>query len=489
LPGSQLDLRFVNEADFKNYIGKPFEFVVELDRTRRELIVSRRKVLDAERAQKRQELLDTLQEGMVLDGVVSNFARAKGDKTRAFGAFINLGGIDGLLHVEEMAWHKVDPTKILKEGQTVRVQVIKFDKDKKKISLSLKSLMPNPWDNIQEKFPVGLNVKGHVVSVIDRGAFIQIDEGIDAFLPASEYSWNDSEYTFRKEMKKNTDVTVQIIAVDPVSKKITVSLKRTLPNPWDDVYKKYAPGAKVKGTVQNLTPFGAFIKLPEGIEGLVHISDFSWTKKVNHPADVLKKGDEVEVVVLEVSPQREQISLSIKHMQTDPYKKYKRGNIVKGKVVRVTDFGYFIEIAPGIEALVKHSEASAVKNEQKQEGNIFKEGDEIEAKIIKFDAKTKKIEASVKKLELDQERELVKKYANQEQHPTLGDLLNEEEEDEEETEGAVAVDEAVIESAEKLAEPETETPVNDDSKLISPPPADEPSSTESEKKDEDLNKE
>jgi small subunit ribosomal protein S1 len=335
-----------------------------------------------------------------------------------------------------MAWYKVtNPEEILHIGETVRVQVIKFDKETEKISLSLKALITSPWAGVTEKYPVDLVISGKVASVVEYGAFVELEKGIDAFLHSSEYSWNDSEYAFKKEVKKGMELQAQIISVDEANRKIALSVKKMSPNPWDDMIKHYCPGTKAKGIVQNLTPFGAFVKLPEGVEGLVHISDFSWTKKVNHPADVIKKGDEIDVVVLEVNPKKEQISLSIKHTVDDPYKQFKRGAIIKGKVIKISDFGYFIEVAPGIEALIKHSEATTVKVENDQKGvAIFKEGDEVEAKIIKFDPKDRKIEASIKRLELDREKDLVKKYANQSENRTLGDLLTSEDEEEDKTE-------------------------------------------------------
>jgi small subunit ribosomal protein S1 len=452
LPISQIENHFVKDTE--KYIGKTYQFVItEFNRAKEKITVSRRKVLEDEKLAKKKSILETLAEGQILDGTVSNFARLKpkkspaaapeeqskksdkaikNDKSKIFGAFINLGGIDGLLHVDEMAWHRVtNPEEVLRIGQTVRVQVIKFDKEHEKISLSIKSLMTNPWDAAAEKYPVGMTLKGKVVSVIDYGAFIELEKGVDGFLHNSEYSWNDSEYAFKKNVKKGQELEVKIISADLANKKIGLSVKQTLPNPWDDVYKHYSPGAKVKGIVQNLTPFGAFVELPGGIEGLVHISDFSWTKKINHPADVVKKGDEVEVIVLEVNSQKEQISLSIKHTMDDPYKKYKVGNVVKGKVIKQTDFGYFIELEPGIEALIKSNDISFQKSQDNtKSAAALNIGDEVEAKITGFDIKDRKIKASVKKLEMDREKELVKKYANQDNRPTLGDILLEEDEEE-----------------------------------------------------------
>lgn len=413
---SQVDTRFVKDGE--KYVGKSYEFAItEFDRKSKNITVSRRKILEDERAAKKNALLETLAEGQILDGTVTRITN--------FGAFIDLGGVDGLLHIGEMAWYKVrKPEDLVHQGQMVRVQITKFDRENEKISLSMKNLTPHPWDSAAERFPVGLIMKGKVTSIMDYGAFVELEPGIEGLLHASEYAWSDSEASFRKNVKKGQEIEVKIISIDKENKKISLSVKKIQSNPWDEVYRHYAPGTKVKGTVRNLMPFGAFVKLPEGVEGLVHISDFSWTEKIRHPEDVLKKGDEIEVIVMEVNPQNEKISLSIKHLTEDPYKNYKVGALIKGKVIRVAEFGAFVEIEPGIEALIKNSEASSLKEERNQ--SILKEGDEVEAKIIKIDKRDRKIEASIRKLELDREKELVKKYSNQNDMPTLGEILTEE---------------------------------------------------------------
>jgi len=416
LPISQLDIHFVK--DTQPYIGKTYEFVItEFDVRKKNIVVSRRKIVEDEKNASREAALASATEGQVLDGIVSRITN--------FGAFVDIGGIDGLLHIGELAWYKVKKVEdLLHVGQRIKVQVIKVDKAGGKISLSIKNLIANPWDSVSERFPVGLVIKGKVASIMDYGVFVELEPGIEGLLHASEYAWNDSEAALKREVKKGQDIEVKIIGVDKENKKIALSVKQTLSNPWDEAFRHYAPGSVVKGTVQNLVPFGAFVKLPEGIEGLVHISDFSWTKKINHPEDVLKKGDEVEVVVMEVNPQNEKISLSLKHVTQDPYKKYKAGNIVKGKVVRITDFGAFVELEPGIEASIKDSEAASLKFEKPQ---VFADGEELEVKIIKIDSSKRKIEVSAKALEFDREKELVKQFANQDDKPTLGELLSEEE--------------------------------------------------------------
>ena len=301
MPISQIDSHYVKEPE--KYIGKSYEAVItEFDRRDKKVVVSRRKLLEGEKAAKKASLLESIAEGQILDGTVAKITK--------FGAFVDLGGIDGLLHAGELAWYKVKRVEdILHEKQKIRVQVAKVDKANGKISLSMKSLASNPWDSVQERFPVGLIMKGRVSSVTDYGAFVELEQGVEGLLHISEYSWNGDDAEFRKNVKVGNEIEVKIIEVSQEDKKIALSVKKMQPNPWDEVFRHYAPGIKVKGKVSNLMPFGAFVKLPEGIEGLVHISDFSWTKKVRRPEDVVKKGDEIEVVVLEVSPQKEKISL------------------------------------------------------------------------------------------------------------------------------------------------------------------------------------
>ncbi|MDR2192090.1 MAG: S1 RNA-binding domain-containing protein [Endomicrobium sp.] len=416
LPISQIDTHFVKEPE--KYVGKSYETTItEFDRKDKKVVISRRKILEDEKTAKRNSVLESIAEGQIVDGTVARIVN--------FGAFVDLGGIDGLLHIGEMAWYKVKKVEdLLHQGQKIRVQVMKVDKASGKISLNMKSLTAQPWDSARERFPVGLIMKGKVSSVADYGAFVELEQGIEGLLHISEYAWNDGDAAFRKNVKVGNEIEVKIIEVNQENKKIALSVKKMQPNPWDEAFRHYAPGTKVKGIVANLMPFGAFVKLPEGIEGLVHISDFSWTKKVKRPEDAVKKGDEIEVMILEVNPQKEKISLSIKHTLPDPYKKYKVGAIVSGKAARTAEFGVFVEIEAGVEVLIKNNEISSLN--QDKDKRFVKEGDEVEAKIIKVDIKDRKIEASIKKLEYEREKELVKKYANAEKTPSLGDILTEE---------------------------------------------------------------
>jgi len=411
---SQTDTVFIKDG--AKYIGKNYEFaIIEFDRNEKKISLSRKKLLEDEKLAKKASMLETLSEGQIIDGTVARIIKS--------GAFINLGGIDGFLHIGELAWYKVKQVEdILKVGQIIRVQIAKVDKEQERISLSMKQLVTNPWDSASEKYIEGLIIKGKVTSIMPYGAFVELEKGVEGLLSVNEYAWNDSEHLFKQEITVGKEIEVKVINCDKETKKIALSVKKMSRNPWEDAARHYIPGAKVKGIVKNVTPFGAFVKLPEGIEGLVHISDFSWIKNIKHPEETVKKGDEIEAVVLSVNPQNEKIALSIKHLTQDPYKKYKVGETVKGKVIRVAEFGVFVEIEEGITVLIKKTEFS-MENKMQE---FPKEGDEIEAKIIKADTKERKLEASVKKFEKSMERELIKQFAADNDRVTLGDILQED---------------------------------------------------------------
>ncbi|MDR0977763.1 MAG: S1 RNA-binding domain-containing protein [Endomicrobium sp.] len=418
LPISQLDIHFVK--DTQDYIGKRYAFIItQLDVLKKNVVVSRRKILESEKIIARDALLASISEGQILDGVVSRIVN--------FGAFVDIGGMDALLHIGELAWYKVKKVDdLLHAGQKIKVKVAKIDKSCGKVSLSIKSLIANPWDSVSERFPVGLVMKGKINSIVSYGAFVELEPGIEGLLHASEYKWDSSASgaVLNKELKEGQEINVKVIGVDKENKKISLSVKQMLPNPWNEAFRHYIPGSIVNGTVQNLTPFGAFVKLPEGVEGLIHISDFSWTKKIKHPGDILKKGDEVKVVVMEINPQNEKISLSLKHITQDPYKKYKVGDIVKGKVITVVGYGAFVELESGIEASIKNREASSYLKSEKMQ--TFTEGEEIEAEVVRVDFVKRKIEVSVKKLESDREKDIIKQFAHQDDKPTLKEILSEE---------------------------------------------------------------
>jgi len=415
---SQLGVDFIEKAE--EFIGNSYEFLItEFDESRKYVVVSRRKIIEIEKGFARASALERINEGQVIDGTVSRITN--------FGAFVDIGGINGLLHINNIAWYKIKKIEdLLRCGQVIKVQVSKVDKVSGKISLNMKNLIPNPWECVNEKFTVGLVVKGIVKSVMDYGVFVELEPGIEGLLHVSEYSWSDSEVMLKKEIKKGQSIEVKIIDVDAASKRIALSVKRTLINPWDKALRDYMPGTFVNGVVKNLLPFGAFVKLPCGIEGLVHINDFSWTKKIKHPENVLKIGDEIKVMILEVNPKDEKISLSLKHARPNPYEKYNVGDVVKGKILRVVDSGIFLELEPDIEGLIKNNGKYFTKTFNEENQSIVKKDVEIEAKIIKIDIKNRKIELSVKKLELDREKALVSKYMNQNNNPTLKEILTEE---------------------------------------------------------------
>lgn len=306
---SQIDVNFVKDGE--KYVGKTYEFAItDFNREDKKITVSRRKLLEDEKLAKRQSTLELLAEGQIIDGAVTRITN--------FGAFIDLGGIDGLLHIGELAWYKVKKVEdLLKVGQIVRVQIIKVDKKNEKISLSMKQLAVNPWDSASEKYLEGLIIKGKVMSVTAYGAFVELEPGVEGLLHSSEYSWNDSEHLFKKEVTAGKELEVKVIGFDKTTKKISLSVKKMHTNPWEEASRNYVPGTKVKGIVKSITPFGAFVKLPQGVEGLVHISNFSWGKGIKHPENIVKKGDEIEVVVLSVNTQNEEIALSLKHLSQD----------------------------------------------------------------------------------------------------------------------------------------------------------------------------
>ncbi len=422
LPASQLELRFVKDTD--KYVGQKFPFVItQISRSPRNIVLSRRQILEGEQKKRREEVFATISEGQVVEGTVTGITD--------FGAFVDIGGVEGLLHIGDITWYHLKRVEeVVKPGQQVKVQILKIDREKGKISLSMKHISPRPWDGAAERYPVGLTIRGKVTSVTDFGVFVEVEPGMEGLLHVSEVSWGEHERDLKKVFKPGQEVKAKIIALYPAREKLSLSLKQLQANPWEEAHRSYSPGARVKGTITHLTPFGAFVRLPEGIEGLIHVGDLSWTKKVRHPQDVVEAGQEVEVVVLEVNPNNEKISLSLKHMAEDPFKKYHVGAVVRGTVKRAVEFGAFVELEPGIEALLRNADVALHKTEGVQEPQL-KEGQEVEAKVVKCDTREHKIDISIKKLEQSRERELLKKYVNKDERPTLGQVLEENNEDRE----------------------------------------------------------
>ncbi len=391
LPSSHVSDRKVE--DIGEFVGKEIEAkILKIDIPRRNIVISRKALLEEEKAEKKRKVLESIEEGQLVRGVVKNITD--------FGAFIDLGGIDGLLHVTDMSWGRVShPSEMVAPEQEIEVVVLKVDKENEKIALGLKQKTPNPWDNIEEKYPVGSRVKGKVVSVVPYGAFVQLEEGVEGLVHVSEMSWTRRVNHPSEVVSVGETVEVMVLGIDHQKQEISLGMKQLEKNPWDVVDEKYPPGTIIKGRVRNVTSYGAFVELEEGIEGLLHVNDMSWTKKINHASEVVKKGDRVEVVVLSVDKARKRISLGMKQLHEDPWmeeipSKYKAGDIVKGKVTKITNFGAFVEIEPELEGLVHISEMSDHRVNDVRE--VVKEGDEVEAVVVSVDPQERKIGLSLK---------------------------------------------------------------------------------------------
>ncbi len=420
LPGSQVDIRPVRNLD--QYISKEFEFkVIKFNKKRGNIVLSRRVLLEKQREELKKETLKKLKEGAILTGVVKNLTD--------YGAFIDLGGIDGLLHITDMSWgHIRHPSEVFNVGDDVRVVVLKFDPATERVSLGLKQIQEDPWHRADEKYPVGTRVKGKVVSVIDYGAFIEIEPGVEGLVHVSEMSWTKRVKHPSKLLNVGDQVEAMVLDIDPKAKRIALGMKQIEPNPWTLLEDKYPIGSVIKGQVKNVTDFGIFVGVEEGIDGLVHVSDLSWVKHIKHPGELFKKSDEVEAVVLNIDVENERFSLGIKQLQQDPWdtlsERMPVGSRVKGKVTKVTDFGAFVEIEQGIEGLVHVSELREERVENPRD--VVKEADEIEVKIIDINSTDRKIALSVKALTHDGDddyREYLRRQGSDGAKAKLGDLL------------------------------------------------------------------
>jgi len=419
LPGSQVDLRPVRNLD--KLINETFDFkIIKLNKRRGNIVLSRRVLLEEERESQRSGTLETLEEGQVVEGVVKNLTD--------YGAFIDLGGIDGLLHITDMSWGRVShPSDILAVGDKTKVKVLKFDKDKERVSLGLKQITPDPWLDVESKYPVGGKVSGKVVSLTDYGAFIELEEGVEGLIHVSEMSWTKRIKHPNKLLSIGDDVESVVLALDIPNRRISLGLKQVEPNPWDVIGEKFPTGTIIEGQVKNITDFGIFVGVDEGIDGLVHISDLSWTKRIKHPSEVFKKGDLVRAVVLNIDRENERFSLGIKQLAQDPWEsipvRYAPGTIVKGKVTSVTDFGIFLEVEEGIEGLIHVSEISKEKvDSPKSVANV---GDDLEAVVLSVDTGERKIALSMKHLADQKEKAEVDAYLGAQKSATsnLGALL------------------------------------------------------------------
>ncbi|MFM7152018.1 MAG: 30S ribosomal protein S1 [Gemmataceae bacterium] len=394
LPASQVDIR--RPPDIADFIGKGMECkILKIDEARRNIVVSRRKLLEDQREEMKKKLLGEIEPGQVRKGVVKNIAE--------FGAFVDLGGIDGLLHITDMDWGRVqNPHEKVHIDQQLEVFILSVDKDREKIALSLKHKTPSPWTNVADKYPIGSRHKGEVVNVMTYGAFVKLEPGLEGLVHISEMSWT-RRITHPSELVSIGDVIeVQVLNINKDKQEISLGMKQVQPNPWDKVAERYPPNTVVSGVVRNLTNYGAFIEIEEGIDGLLHVSDMSWVKKVAHPSEVVQKGDKVTCIVLNVDQERKRIALGLKQMNNDPWEgdipgRYKPGEIKKGKVTKLTNFGVFVELEPGLEGLLHISELAEHKVESPED--IVKVGDDIEVKVLRVDVAERKIGLSRKRLD------------------------------------------------------------------------------------------
>ncbi len=422
LPGSQIDLKPIHNLD--ELIGQRLSFkVIKFNRKRNNIVLSRRILLEEERKIQREETLSRLKEGEIVEGTVKNLTD--------YGAFIDLGGLDGLLHITDISWGRVGhPSEKLTVGERIHLKVLHFDKEKGKVSLGLKQTLPDPWNTALEKYPVGMRLQGRVVNITDYGVFIELEEGIEGLVHISEMTWGKKMKHPSKVVRVGDVVDVMVLDCDPVKRRISLGMKQVAPNPWEVIAEKYPPGMRLKGKVKTITDFGIFVGFGEGVDGLVHVSEMSWTKKVKHPSELFKKGQEVEAVVLSVDPKNERLSLGIKQLTPDPWKevaqRYRKGEIVQGKVTNVTDFGAFVELEEGIEGLVHVSEISREK--VAKPSDVLKTGDLVSALVLHVDSQERRIGLSLKGLKEKMEKSEMDRYMTNQGSPSnsLGALIQEE---------------------------------------------------------------
>ena len=390
LPGSQIDI--VPPKDLQQFVGNTYDFkIVKINDERKNVVLSRREIIEQERAEKRSRFLETVKLGDTVKGVVKNLTD--------FGAFIDLDGMDGLLHITDMTWGRLThPSELLKIAQEIDVVVLDINKEKERVSLGLKQTQRNPWDKIEERFPVGATVHGKVTNLVPYGAFVEIEEGVEGLIHVSELSWT-------KRITRPSDVLSQgqlieavVLGVNKEEQKISLGVRQLEPNPWDVIEHKYVIGSRVKGKIRNMTAYGAFVELEEGIDGMIHVSDLSWTRKINHPSEVLKKNDDVEAIVLDIDKVNQRISLGVKQLDSDPWKeidqKYKIGDLVHGKVTKLASFGAFVQLQDDIDGLVHISQLS--EEHVAKVKDVLKVGQEVEARVIKVDKAERRIGLSIK---------------------------------------------------------------------------------------------
>ena len=420
LPGSQVDLRPIRNLDGMK--GQTMEVaIIKLNKKRGNIVVSRKQLLEEEQNEKRGKTLEHLQEGSVLTGIVKNLTE--------YGAFVDMGGIDGLLHITDMSWGRLThPRDLVNVGDQIQVKVLKYDKDKQRVSLGFKQLTPDPWLDAEHRYPVGAHVHGRVISVTDYGAFVELEQGIEGLVHVSEMTWSKRMKHPSKLVNVGDEVDCVVLSVNPSERRISLGMRQLASNPWDTLHDKYPVGATVEGRVRNLTEFGAFIEIEDGIDGLVHVSNLSWTTRVKHPSEVLKKGDKVKAVILAIEPDKRRLSLGVKQMQPDVwdsfFAQHRVGDIVHGKVLRVANFGAFVEIAEGIEGLCHNSEAVDANGQPMH----LEPGAEFDFKIIKMNQEEKKVGLSIKAVGEEASRQEVESYkqpsSSSSKSTTIGDLIS-----------------------------------------------------------------
>jgi len=390
LPGSQIDL--TPPKDLDQFVGNTYEFkVLKINQDRKNIVLSRRELIEQERTDKKQGLMSTLKVGDIRTGNVKNITD--------FGAFIDLDGLDGLLHITDMSWGRLNhPSEMLKLGQSIEVQILEIDREKERVSLGLKQRTANPWEKISEKYPVGTRVKGKVVNLLPYGAFVELEPGIEGLVHVSELSWTKKVARPADVLALNQEVEAVVLSVQKDEQKISLGIRQLEKNPWDNVAERFKVGDRVKGNVRNLTTYGAFVELEDGIDGMVHVNDMSWTRKINHPSEILKKGDEIEAIILEIDVTQQRISLGIKQAQDDPWARiedhFKIGDLVQGKITKIASFGAFVQLKDNIDGLVHISQISEQHIDKIK--NVLKVGDDVSARVIKVDRENRRIGLSIK---------------------------------------------------------------------------------------------
>jgi small subunit ribosomal protein S1 len=398
LPASQIDI--VPPKDLTQFVGNTYEFkIVKLNEERKNVVLSRREIIEQERFEKRQKFLATVKAGDRVKGTVKNLTD--------FGAFIDLDGIDGLLHVTDISWARINhPSEVLTIGQSIEVVVTDINYEKERVSLGLKQMQPNPWENIQERFPIGQKVRGKVTNLMPYGAFVEIEEGVQGLIHVSELSWTKRIARPSDVLSLGQEVEAVVLGINKDELKISLGIRQLEPNPWDEIELRYPIGKQVRGKVRNMTAYGAFVELEEGIDGMVHVSDLSWTRKINHPSEVLKKNEEIDAVVIDIDKANQRISLGVKQLEEDPWKeidkRFKIGDLVRGKVTKITNFGAFVALPGDIDGLVHISQIS--EEHVSKVKDVLKVGQEVEARVIKVDRIERRIGLSIKAANYSEEQ-------------------------------------------------------------------------------------